>query len=593
MSYFPPFIPSFGFENSSQAVFAASKAAPTAEDWERHRPLIKSLYMDERMKLKEVASIMSSQHGHNATSVYMVLTNQYQLTGYSLKMYKDRIRKWRLDKKHKEGDMLAILRKQTERNAVGKGSSFRVRGQLVTIEEVLHYLKRKKNVRDEEAYNAPTPSDVSCRTPSPAPILVPPENDNHVVTTANPARPDLPDQNMAFHYASTLPDSEGAELNSMVLIHTNSVIQEERIFDLTLNDMYNLISVDEAIPPSLSAPQTLLIPERLFLAIKTYLDGGFERGYWNTGADGYCTTLSTCYPENSRLSSGFYNYCMSALTLLKSELLVEFRRTLGKAFKTVEILIRIEHPRALDSIINTMMLFKMEGRPELAELLSRYIFDISKTVWGGEHLWTQIWRLLGMLEEEALEQGLKESWRCTNDRFEKALGPFHKSSLHNKLDFFHYAHSTEEETEPHLRGLLVRCESESSIPNSYITFIMSTLGWNLVGQGRLAEAEQLGLDIISQAEEQGLYVEQAEALSLLAHSQYRQNKRCLAEGNLRHTLQLAISIWGRTDPYVLDVMIILETWLRGWGREDEAERLREEIDEVIGRDEIDEELDGY
>jgi hypothetical protein len=40
-------------------------------------------------------------------------------------------------------------------------------------------------------------------------------------------------------------------------------------------------------------------------------------------------------------------------------------------------------------------------------------------------------------------------------------------------------------------------------------------------------------------------------------------------------------------------MIILETWLRGWGREDEAERLREEIDEVIGRDEIDEELDGY
>ena len=120
----------------------------------------------------------------------------------------------------------------------------------MTIEEVLHYLKRKKNVRDEEAYNAPTPSDVSCRTPSPAPVLVPPENDNHIVTTANFAWPDLPDQNMAFHYASTLPDSERAELNSMVLTHTNSVFQEERIFELTLNDMYNLISVNEAIPPS-------------------------------------------------------------------------------------------------------------------------------------------------------------------------------------------------------------------------------------------------------------------------------------------------------------------------------------------------------
>jgi hypothetical protein len=593
MSYFPPFTPSFGFENSSQAVFAASKAAPTAEDWERHRPLIKSLYVDERMKLKEVVSIMSSQHGHNATSVYMVLTNQYQLTGYSLKMYKDRIRKWKLDKKHKEGDMLAILRKQTERNAVGKGSSFRVRGQPVTIEEVLHYLKRKKNVRDEEAHNAPTPSDVSCRTPTPAPVWGPPENDNHIITTANFACADLPDQNIAFHYAGTIQNSDGAELNSMTLTHANSVVSKERIFESTLKDRYNLISVDEAIPPSLSAPQTLLVPERLFFAITNYLDGGFERGYWITDAKGYCTTLSSRYPGISDTYFDFYNHCISALNLLKSGHLIEFRRALGKAFISVESLIRAEHPRTLDSIINTMMIFKVYGRPELAELFSRYVFNLSKTVWSREHLWTQIWRLFGMLEGEALEQVLTNSWRCTIDRFEKALGPLHQSSLHNKFDFFHYAHSTEEETESHLRGLLVRCESESSIPTSPITLIMVTLGWNLVRQRRIAEAEQLGLDIISQAEEQELYAERVEALRLLAYSQFHQNKRCLAEENLRHALQLAIAGRGRTDPYALGIMTNLEGWLREWGREDEAERLREKIDEAVGRDEIDEELDGY
>jgi hypothetical protein len=43
-------------------------------------------------------------------------------------MYKDRIKKWGLDKKNKERDMVAILRKKTERDAVGKESSFRVRG---------------------------------------------------------------------------------------------------------------------------------------------------------------------------------------------------------------------------------------------------------------------------------------------------------------------------------------------------------------------------------------------------------------------------------------------------------------------------------
>jgi hypothetical protein len=61
-------------------------------------------------------------------------------------MYKDRIKKLQLEKKNKESDMLAILRQKTQRDAVGKASLFRVRGQPVTIEEVLQYFKRKKNL---------------------------------------------------------------------------------------------------------------------------------------------------------------------------------------------------------------------------------------------------------------------------------------------------------------------------------------------------------------------------------------------------------------------------------------------------------------
>jgi hypothetical protein len=509
-------------------------------------------------------------------------------------MYKDRIRKWKLDKKHKEDDMLAIIRKKTERDAVGKASSFRVRGQPVTIEDVFRYFKRKKNVRDQEAYNAPTPSDVSCRTPSPGPVLVPPENDNHIITPANFAWADLPDQNMAFHHAGKIQNSDGAELSSMVSTRANSVIQEERIFELTLNDMYNPISVDEAIPPSLSAPQTLLVPERLFLAIKNYLDGGFERGCWITDAGGYCTALSTLSSGDSDPDFDFRNHCKSACSLLdRSDLLVEFRRTLGKAFKCVETLIRVEHPRTLDSIINMMVLFKRTGRPEIAELLSSYVFNLSKTVWSREHLWNEIWRLIGMLEGELLEQVLIRSWRCTVDRFEKALGPFHISSLDNNLTFLCGAHIIDEEAEPHVRRLLVQCESESSVPISHILFTKDNLGGNLLRQNRFAEAEQLLLDIVSQAEEKGLHDQRSQSLGLLAQSQYYQNKRCLAEKNLRQAIQLSISKWGRTDPYALHLMLNLGAWLRKWGREDEADRLKAEIREGTGRDEIDEELDGY
>jgi hypothetical protein len=45
----------------------SSRAYPTAEDWESHRPLITRLYLDERRKLSEVAGILASQYGHYAT----------------------------------------------------------------------------------------------------------------------------------------------------------------------------------------------------------------------------------------------------------------------------------------------------------------------------------------------------------------------------------------------------------------------------------------------------------------------------------------------------------------------------------------------
>jgi hypothetical protein len=38
-------------------------------------------------------------------------------------------------------------------------------------------------------------------------------------------------------------------------------------------------------------------------------------------------------------------------------------------------------------------------------------------------------------------------------------------------------------------------------------------------------------------------------------------------------------------------MNVLEGWLRGWGREEDANILRGEIEELMGKDEINEQLD--
>ena len=58
-------------------------------------------------------------------------------------MYKNRITKWKLDKRNKEPEMMAVIRKKCQRDAVQKASEFHIRGRLVDLDNVHRYLKRK------------------------------------------------------------------------------------------------------------------------------------------------------------------------------------------------------------------------------------------------------------------------------------------------------------------------------------------------------------------------------------------------------------------------------------------------------------------
>ena len=92
------------------------------------------------------------------------------------KMYKTHIKQWGLDKKNKEPEMRAIVRKHQQRTAQGKPSTIHVRGQIRNIEEAFRYWERKgvsidKIIARQAA--SPTPEAVKFFTPVPSPILTP------------------------------------------------------------------------------------------------------------------------------------------------------------------------------------------------------------------------------------------------------------------------------------------------------------------------------------------------------------------------------------------------------------------------------------
>lgn len=91
-------------------------------------------------------------------------------------MYKMHIKQWGLDKKNKDFEMRAIVRKHKQRVDQGKGSIIRVRGQLRGFAEVVRYWDRKGVSIDDIIARqtvSPTPEAVEIFTPGPSPILTP------------------------------------------------------------------------------------------------------------------------------------------------------------------------------------------------------------------------------------------------------------------------------------------------------------------------------------------------------------------------------------------------------------------------------------
>ncbi|KAF4928199.1 hypothetical protein CGCVW01_v002065 [Colletotrichum viniferum] len=120
-------------------IVTKSKVYATEDHWTCHRGIITRLYRDENKTLKEVKQIMEETYYFHATE----------------RMFKTRIKRWGLDKKFKEAEVLAMLQVKNKRDAAGKKTRFTVRNQEVEWERIAHYLKRRPDLQRDPRYASP------------------------------------------------------------------------------------------------------------------------------------------------------------------------------------------------------------------------------------------------------------------------------------------------------------------------------------------------------------------------------------------------------------------------------------------------------
>ena len=96
-----------------------------------------------------------------------------------IKVYKTHIKQWGLDKKNKENEMRAVIRKTACRATKGKDSTFYIRGKTVDFENVVRYWQRKGVFSIDEIIArreaSKTPEAVECYTPVLSPLRTPDE----------------------------------------------------------------------------------------------------------------------------------------------------------------------------------------------------------------------------------------------------------------------------------------------------------------------------------------------------------------------------------------------------------------------------------
>lgn len=66
-TFLGPHLDSQQHDSTDPQPASITKQGPSAADWDRVRPIIKGLYIDEARTLKVVMRIMADQHGHKAT----------------------------------------------------------------------------------------------------------------------------------------------------------------------------------------------------------------------------------------------------------------------------------------------------------------------------------------------------------------------------------------------------------------------------------------------------------------------------------------------------------------------------------------------
>ena len=556
-------------------------SVPKQEDRDRLRPMICRLYLDENMKLKDVAAVMKQDYDHKASE----------------NMYKKRFQKWGIEKNRKSEGMRQNPSRRKER---------------IGARMVLPLQNKGWQLEDRQPVPRAEGSGFqSIQNIAPGYSFHGTTNSSNFYPSTVGAHDKPLEETSAFAEISAQESAVASKSSDIRRPSTRkSAITRRKISRRTPKPNisqarsllpYNIVrsrSPLREVPPSITRPQLPLILERLFSALNLIMLGMLDR--YKT----YKERILIPHESRNVIKAGravihnFQDICNTVLSFLRRRLFVEARQLLSKACEKSGEIIAESNPRILSIVFEIYLDFRSEKFGEAATQSIKSMASISMLTLKlkSSCAFRQLFQTL-LLVDQAAEEAHLTAWNCYDDIFTKNFQPFHRAWPNSRLDYIEALsfYKDNEDAEMLLRSLSLECEQLCGKLDPRYWDIQHCLAWNLYEQNKYKDAENLTEDIlhcIQHTRDKNLYEGRTINIrELLSQSQYRQKKYDLAEENMRQCIHMKIKSSRKDDGDCIYYSLKLVEWLKDWGRQDEAMEIAAKRSQILGSPIIEELLE--
>jgi len=459
-------------------------------------------------------------------------------------MYKNHITKWKLDKRNKESEVMAVVRKKHQRDAVGKASEFHLRGRLVDLDDVHRYLKRKgMSIENAIELNAATPPELRCCTPDAVPRSV------HRY---------LKRKSMSIKNAIELNAATPPELRRCT---------------------------PDAVPRSPANPEIFEVAQRVLIKIRHYIFGSRDSETWFLSANSEFY-LSVKGASRGGTLADFQVNLEAACNLLNTGSHTRAGQFLVSGSAYIQDILLEEAPRTLEAVFYVMMMFQKHGWVDCGNIIVKQLSGMATAILPEMHPLRQIFNHLQSLGLESAKDFLPNAWACLADMLEEALDASSLTVLQSRLGYIHHVESTRNlnKADAQLRTMVERCREVHGRFSSRYAEATLALATFLRYHRQYIEAAAAAEEVIRCGREGRFsYATQMwrEGMVTLAHCQYQNYDDKQAELTLRQAIDVAIANWGWEAGQTLQPLTILEEWLTQFGKHEEAAEVSERLAEIL------------